>query len=904
MVASSGDIRSLLREGNDPIFLLGAGASITSGIPLAGEVAERAARWAWCWANGRSPYDQQVVRSDWWPWLCEQEWFDKNKNMADQYPIIIGQLLGVRERRKEFFHAIVSPPNIFPSKGYEALASILHEGWANTVLTTNFDSRLEEAKVRLGRPHHIVSMRTPSDMIGLSTAPRVSQLVYLHGSIEHYSDKNLVDEIKQLEDGLSDKLLPLLRDHPVVVVGYRGTEPSIMEGLFLKNADNAHLFNRGLYWCARGNPELSAQSSMVQQLAAKIGQNFQLVQIESFDKLMEEELWLPLKTANARSLRKNQALSPAEASFDMSAVKNADEKDLDWTLVRTRMQQYAGELGLSLPSVVDQKWASVEATRRNLIVEDSGKSIPTIAGWLLFAQNPQSLFDKAKVIFKAIGPVEWLSKAFGEDVSKGKNGEGIAEFEQTITGNLWVQLDAILALLALLNPSFRLKEDISRNVHAYDPLVLKEVIVNALVHRDYSSSQPVVITVYAEHIIVSNPGGLIPEVSAQTNGLSIEQAIREGSRGIKGYRNPVISDLFYGGGQMDRKGSGLSDILRLSKENAAKANFGPTPDNDIFKVTVYARPEAADKITNTATSTSHTVRFAANILEIQHLPKNLWHAAFKLDSPYQLKGHPDVTKMPPFYVHDGRIFSFYNLEEILQNSPEVGSIYDADFEQISVDEFVALPNGERGLVQLLNKAVANHLGELGLIVDRSRGRAYFPKFNEGEYKITYKGRVRSATRTVTKARFKRNTEEVIYWEHKAISYQPMRFGDTWGIILNPGYSFTKDGEKHALGRERVGVLSTKRASRDYNQHVHHDITFWSAIFSDGEAPNFSLKSPPFGTSSVPDIIFASNPPVIATSSSIISEAMDGENDTVIQELEDELEHLVQEEIRLQEEETS
>ena len=51
------------------------------------------------------------------------------------------------------------------------------------------------------------------------------------------------------------------------------------------------------------------------------------------------------------------------------------------------------------------------------------------------------------------------------------------------SGNLWSQLNALTDLLALVNVSFRLKEEISRTAYPYDSLALKEVVVNALVHR-------------------------------------------------------------------------------------------------------------------------------------------------------------------------------------------------------------------------------------------------------------------------------------------------------------------------------------------------------------------------------------------------------------------------------------
>jgi hypothetical protein len=47
-MSTAGRLRSRLMDGSDPVLLLGAGASITSGIPAAAKTVERVARWTWC----------------------------------------------------------------------------------------------------------------------------------------------------------------------------------------------------------------------------------------------------------------------------------------------------------------------------------------------------------------------------------------------------------------------------------------------------------------------------------------------------------------------------------------------------------------------------------------------------------------------------------------------------------------------------------------------------------------------------------------------------------------------------------------------------------------------------------------------------------------------------------------
>lgn len=57
-----------------------------------------------------------------------------------------------------------------------------------TVLTTNFDHCLEDAKVLENKPHLLVAMKTANDLVRFNTSPAEPQLIYLHGSVEHARD--------------------------------------------------------------------------------------------------------------------------------------------------------------------------------------------------------------------------------------------------------------------------------------------------------------------------------------------------------------------------------------------------------------------------------------------------------------------------------------------------------------------------------------------------------------------------------------------------------------------------------------------------------------------------------------------------------------------------------------------
>lgn len=863
--AEAGRLRSLLKDDPTPVLLIGAGASITSGIPAANATVERAAKWAWCKENGRHFDDPTVRPSDYKPWLAAKPWFDPSLNLADLYPTAIDQLLGVKRDRRDFFERLISPP-IPPNRGYRSLAKILHQGWISTVLTTNFDNCVQKAATLENKPHHIVKIKTSDDLIQFSATPSVPQLVFLHGSVEHYTDRNLTDEVQKLDKALVDAVKTMLRDRPIIVVGYRGNEPSIMDGIFQNHLKFTNKFAQGVYWCTRDKPDQVSLSPLVQRLANTIGSNFNSVSIRGFDELFEIDLLNLLVSSKTPPGRRPPFSNELAVPEDMRPCKSNSVGDLDIPLLRARLAQYADKLNIWVPNLIDETWVLETAGSLHLISNQPESASPTFAGILLFGKDPTFAVPNARVQVTLIGHSNWLRKTLGDDTELNPEDEtGNHVVERHITGNLWTQLDELTDLLSLVNFSFRLKAELSKQVQAYNPLALKEMLVNALVHRDYRKDEPIRVNITPDSVSVISPGGLVDEVAAQTGGEPIETLIKNNRRGVKGYRNPVISDLFYGGGQMDRQGSGLSDMWKETVNNNGEVDFGPDSDNEYFTVVVRARPEVVDEITNTAISASTEIhRFAANMLSIVGLPDFVWVARTKFRSMRGLKEKADHQNVPRGYITNGYFYSLFNLQE-MSRSVEL-PFAKSGISKIALNDLLAEPNGRNVFVKLLNEAMFEHLRSIGLWIDYGRKRVHYPKpSDENEFKITYKGRSRTATRTVVKARTKKDSNEVVYYEHKALNFNIMDFQDEWAIMLSPGYTFTRNGIGMPIGRARINVLSTRRAAKDFNQAVHQDVTFWISMIASGATGVFALSCDDDNPSAgfAPTILLSDRPPTVA-----------------------------------------
>ena len=345
----------------------------------------------------------------------------------------------------------------------------------------------------------------------------------------------------------------------------------------------------------------------------------------------------------------------------MQLLKGLTLDDFEWETLTPRLIQYCQKTDIRVPSVVDDKWVINELCNQHLVsrIENEGgaeKICPTRGGYLLFAVKPQNHIQSAQVIVRVKGDPEWIESVFNDSRDDEATVEG--QLERIVEGNLWGQLDVIYDILSLVNQPFLLKDEISTTVQPYPPAALREMIVNALVHRDYARLEPIIIEINQTCIHVHNPGGLVPEVIRQVESApNFEKEIKGGKRGITDCRNRVVSDLFYGAETMEKAGSGLSDIWRSANENQNDVNFGPTDDNTAFQITIHCRPEAVDSVTKTAYHRNF-VRYASNFLEVVTLPKSIWHAGTKARKAKDVWERTESDWLPPFITHAKADFHF------------------------------------------------------------------------------------------------------------------------------------------------------------------------------------------------------------------------------------------------------
>ncbi|MCY4222672.1 MAG: hypothetical protein OXD35_13635, partial [Thiotrichales bacterium] len=120
---------------------------------------------------------------------------------------------------------------------------------------------------------------------------------------------------------------------------------------------------------------------------------------------------------------------------------------------------------------------------------------PTNAGVLLFAKDPLHWIPGAWVQF-----VRWAGTTNADDPIATRR----------FSGDLLSVLRDVSAFVSLPTQSHPVAESVlrERTETDYPPVAIRELLLNAIMHRSYESNAPVRFYWYDDRIEIQNPGGL------------------------------------------------------------------------------------------------------------------------------------------------------------------------------------------------------------------------------------------------------------------------------------------------------------------------------------------------------------------------------------------------------------
>lgn len=209
-----------------------------------------------------------------------------------------------------------------------------------------------------------------------------------------------------------------------------------------------------------------------------------------------------------------------------------------------------------IPSFVKETNNNTLLKKLNLISDINIKR----AAVLLFSKDPQKFYQQSIVrIGKFLSDTE-------------------IQTTDLVKGNLFMQLKSIMEILKTkyLLSKIKYKGIHRRDILEYPYEALREAIINALIHRDYSGSSQIQIRVYPDKLMIMNEGRLpseIPVEKLKTNHLSMP-------------RNKLLAQIFYYAGFIESWGHGTIKIVDICiKEGLPEPDF--IEENGAMTVVFY-----------------------------------------------------------------------------------------------------------------------------------------------------------------------------------------------------------------------------------------------------------------------------------------------------------------------------
>lgn len=200
-------------------------------------------------------------------------------------------------------------------------------------------------------------------------------------------------------------------------------------------------------------------------------------------------------------------------------------------------------------SIIEENHRSIEDQLAALRLYDPRAKCPTNAAILLFAKDPPYFFPGAYVQYVQYDGVTQADTVLRE-----------RRFSSDLLSILreLVELGASAAGARPVQSPTGLVDHV---FYEYPPRALHEILMNALIHRDYSSTTPIMVNHYADRIEVTNPGGLYGDLTPEQ--FPHGQA----------YRNPTIAEAAKILGYVNKFGRGI-DIA----QEELRRNGSPPPE--------------------------------------------------------------------------------------------------------------------------------------------------------------------------------------------------------------------------------------------------------------------------------------------------------------------------------------
>ena len=236
---------------------------------------------------------------------------------------------------------------------------------------------------------------------------------------------------------------------------------------------------------------------------------------------------------------------------DMHGVSDASIDDVD---MQRFTQEYLPYAVLSEVSEENKRNPEEQMQSLRLLTPDNR---PTITAILMLGEDTRYWFPGAYIQFVRFEGNEVTDPIKNHQEIKGTLPDQLRQLDNILKANISVSLDT------------------SGTIHLESPdypyQALRELVRNAVIHRNYQSYTPVRVYWFADEIEISGPGGVYGEVTKENFG-----------KGITSYRNPTVSEMMKNIGFIKKSGEGLVKVRRVLENNGNPPADFRIEENFIF----------------------------------------------------------------------------------------------------------------------------------------------------------------------------------------------------------------------------------------------------------------------------------------------------------------------------------
>jgi len=403
-------------------LFLGAGCSVSSGIPAAGQLVQR--DWLPRLRDVCAP-----ERKDLEAWAKEElPRYDPQQPSASYGEVMARLFFSPEERQREIENLCDGK---FPGFGYAVLSSLVARdgGHFNVVLTTNFDDLMADSLYLFSKARPLVIHH--QSLSGFIRPTRTRPLVVkLHGD-HRLAPQNTVDETKNLDQDMEKQVRSLLHDRGLVFMGYGGNDAGIRKMLEAVPGEGLPL---GVFWVSQKEPQgvirpwletrnaIWVEKGDFDELMLLVRDTLELPHPDrarfddvfrkykdTYDVLSARIMKLPDTTGDAPAMK--SAVKRADESFpgwwavEQAAARlresDPDKADLTYTKGLEQFPDSAPLLGnyaVFLQNVRKDNDKAEEHYRRALAADPN--SVPLLGNYALFLKNIRKDYDKAEELYR------------------------------------------------------------------------------------------------------------------------------------------------------------------------------------------------------------------------------------------------------------------------------------------------------------------------------------------------------------------------------------------------------------------------------------------------------------------------------------------------------------------------